>query len=45
MSRTFNDAFDDLIRHLKFQVRKVLETRIKLPDTLRWKGVGGWARD
>ena len=26
-SRTFNDAFGDLIRHLKFQMRKVLETR------------------
>ena len=26
-SRTFNDTFGDLIRHLKFQMRKVLETR------------------
>ena len=26
-SHTFNDAFGDLIRHLKFQMRKVLETR------------------
>ena len=26
-SRTFNDAFGDLIRHLKFRMRKVLETR------------------
>ena len=26
-SRTFNDAFGDLIHHLKFQMRKVLETR------------------
>ena len=26
-SRKFNDAFGDLIRHLKFQMRKVLETR------------------
>ena len=26
-SRTFNYAFGDLIRHLKFQMRKVLETR------------------
>ena len=47
-SRTFNDAFGDLIRHLKFQMRKVLETRNLNQATrhsLRRKGVGGWARD
>ena len=47
-SRTFNDAFGDLIRHLKFQMRKVLETRNLNQATrhsLRRKGVGGRARD
>ena len=42
-SRTFNDAFGDSIRHLKFQMRKVLETRNSNQATRRSSPEGrGW---